>query len=264
MTDYKVFDYRDLDLEELQEHFDIGDFTDGDSNSRQTKNIPTFQGEKLRFQVPWMFSRFGWGGKFDTITLQSSSKGKFPLDSSVDKKKFRQFLNNVGTVVEKSVMEEPNPHNLNLSLSKQYSYDEQYGYYKYYFNFPKRHFDAEGEFEGKVFKSRDPESPDCTPSSIKAIGNNSYIEMICYIGKVTQTKNCIRFNIVVEQIHWCPGNDFLEKTEEEKITSNVNLFMNVPALKKKRKVTVHTEYSGEGDEDIEDLSASSKKVKVDT
>jgi hypothetical protein len=40
--------------------------------------------------------------------------------------------------------------------------------------------------------------------------------------------------------------------------------MNVPSIKKKRKVTVNVDYNNEGDEDIENLSASSKKVKVDS
>jgi hypothetical protein len=262
MANFKVFNYRDISSQDLDENLDMGEFTDGDVSSRQTKNIPTFNGEKLRFVTPWMFSRFGWGGKYDTITLQSSSKGKFPLDNSLDKKQFREFLNNIGTTVEKSVMEKPNPNNLNLSLSKQFSYDEKYGYYKYYFNIPKKHFDSEGEFEGMVFKSNDPVSPDRTPSSIKAIANNSYIEMVCYIGKITQTKSCVRYNIVVEQIHWCPGNGYIEKTEDEKIANNVDLFTNVPSLKK-RKVTVHTDYTPSNEEDIEDLSESSKKVETD-
>jgi len=258
-----VSNYRDITLDGLEQNLDFGEFTDGDTTSRQTKNIPTYNGQKLRFVTPWMFSRFGWGGKYDTITLQSSSKGKFPLDNSFDKKQFRQFLNNLGTVVEKHVTKMPNPNNLNLSLAKQYSYDEKYGYYKYYFNIPKKHFDAEGEFEGMVFKSNDTESPERTPSSIKAIPNNSYIEMVCYIGKITQTKTGIRYNIVVEQIHWMPGDAYVEKTEDEKLTNNVDLFMNVPSIQKKRTVTVHTEYVGsDNDDDIEDLSSSSKKVKT--
>ena len=257
-------DYRDIDQQELEKHFDIGEFTEGDVNSRQTKNIATYNGDKLRFRSPWMFSRFGWGGKYETLTVQSSSKGKFPLDNNSDKKSFRRFLNNLGEIIEKRVMEQPNPNNLNVSLTKQFSYDSDYGYYKYYFNIPKKHIDADGEFEGKVFTSTDTTDPELNPSSIKSISPNSYVEVIGYIGKITQTKNCIRFNIVIENIHWMPGNAFLEKTEEEKISNSSNLFMNVPSIKKKRKIAVNVDYNNEDqdqDEDIEDLSATSKKVK---
>jgi hypothetical protein len=259
----KLVDYRDIDREDLNTHFDIGHFTDGDSKSRQTKTIPTYQGEMLQIKVPWMFSRFGWGGKYDTLTLQSSSKGKFPKDSSKDKKSFRHFLENLASVIEEKVVEQPNPHNLSTSVKKQFEFDQNYHYYKYYFNFSKKYFDGDGEFEGQVFRSDDPENPEYTPSSIKAIKPNSYVEMVAYIGHIVQTQNCIRFNIVVKNINWCPGNQFLEKTEEEKLGGNVNLFMNVPSITKKRKVNVNVDYkeSDKEDEDIEDLS-SSKKVKV--
>jgi hypothetical protein len=176
MSNLSFFDYREIDRTDLEEHLDIGELTEGDKNSRQSKNIASYQGEKLRFRTPWMFSRFGWGGKYDSLTVQSSSKGKFPLENSGDKKSFRRFLEALGEVVEKRVMEQPNPNNLNISLSKPFSYDSDYGYYKYYFNFPKRHFDAEGEFEGKVFKSTNTDEPELNPSSIKAIGASSYVE----------------------------------------------------------------------------------------
>lgn len=256
------FNFKNIELSDLQEHFQIGELTKGDSNFRETKKIPTYEGETLRFRTPWMFSRFGWGGKYNTLTVQSSSKGKFPLDDPASKKQFRRFLMNLGTVVEQHVTTQPNPNNLNLSWSKQVVYDENYGYYKYYFNIPKSHIDAEGEFEGKVFKSTNVEDPDFTPSSLKAIEPNSYIELFGYIGKITQSKNAIRYNIVVEQIHWYSGSQFIEKTEDEKITNNTNLFLNVPTSSKKRKVTVKVDYKE--DEDIVDLSSSSKKVKSGT
>lgn len=255
------FDYRDIDLEELQEHFHIGEFTEGDNNSRQTKTIPTFHGKKLRFNTPWMFSRFGWGGKYNTLTVQSYSKGKFPFEKSSEKKQFRHFLEHVGSVVEKHVVDQPNPNNLNLALSKPFNYDNDYNYYKYYFNIPKRHFDSEGEFEGKVVKSTNVDDPELIDSSIKAIEPNSYVQLVGYIGKITQTKNAIRFNIVVQQIHWFPGNTFVEQTEKETIASNTNFFLNIPTTTRKRKVNVKVDYLE--DEDVEDLS-SSKKVKIGT
>lgn len=258
-------DFQNIDLQDLENDLDIGNFTEGDIKSRQTTDIPTFQGQLLQFKVPWMFSRFGWGGKYDTLTLQSTSRGKFPIENKDEKNSFRNFLDNLSSVIEDKVNQKPNPHNLSTALKKQFEYDREYKYDKYYFNFSKKHFDGEGEFEGQVFKSDDPENPQYERSSIKAIPNNTYIEMVGYIGHISQTKNAIRFNIVVKMINWCPGNQFLEKTEEEKIRGSVNLFMNIPASTstKKRKVNVNIDYkdNDQEDEDIEDLS-SSKKGKV--
>lgn len=263
-----IFDYRDIEKNDLEKHLHISEFTEGDANSRETKKLPTYQNETLRFVSPWMFCKFGWGGKYDLLTLQSSSKANFPLENKQDKDQFREFLNNIGNVIENHVNELPNPNNLNTSLTKPFSYDEKYHYYKFTLGLPKRHFDADGEFEGNVYKSTDPKIPEMKKTSIKALQPNTFVQFVGYLGHIVQTRNCIRYHIVVQELHFMPADPYIQKTEEEKVSSNTNFFLNVPSLKKKRNINVDIEYNNnktnkndDDDENIEDLSESSKKTK---
>lgn len=236
----QIFDYREISKEQLKEHFQIGDFGDGDS-FRQSKEIPVYQNKKLRFNSPWLYSPFGWG-KYNTLTLSSFSKRTFDLDNPNNKKCFRRFLKNIGGLVEEQVSTLDNPDFLSTSFTHCVQYNEQYGNFQFRFPIPKKYFDADGNFEGKVFKSTNPENLEYSPSSVKAIEPKSYVSFVGYIGRVSQSKKTVRYRVVIEHIHWIPCSDEVE--EKETITTSSNLFLNVPSLKK-RKIVVNANTDAE-------------------
>lgn len=254
-----IFNYRDITYDDLQNNFKIGELTDGDS-FRESKTIPTYKEQKLRFQSPWLYCPFGWG-QYNTLTLSSFSNRSFPLDNSSDKKDFREFLNNLSKKVQSYISDKINPDMLSTTVANPVEYKEQFGNFQYRFPIQKKYFNNNGEFEGKVFKSTDPDNLEYCPSSIKAIHGKSYASFVGYIGKITQSKNMIRYRIIIEQIHWFPL-DGLITTEEEELSNDSNLFLNVPSLKK-RNVTVtalpnvNTEYH----EGLND-NIPQKKIKI--
>ena len=99
----------------------------------------------------------------------------------------------------------------------------------------KEYFDADGNFEGKVYKSTNLDNPEYLPSTIKAIEGKSYLSFVGYIGNVVQRKNSAYYKFIIEQIHWMPAGGIQEK---EEIITSTNLFLNVPSLSTKRKVIV--------------------------
>ncbi len=234
---HNIFDYRDIDQTDLETKFNIGSLTNGDS-FRESENIPTFDGEKLRFQSPWLYAPFGWG-QYNTLTLSSFSNRSFPLDNNEDKKSFRRFLSNVGDAVKQHVSSQPNPDMLSTSLSTPVQYNEQFGNFQYRFPIAKKFINKDGEFEGRVFKSTNVKDLEYAPSTIKAITGKSYVSFVGYIGRVTQNKNAVRYRVIIEQICWFPLEG-LASSEEEELANDSNMFLNVPSLRKKRKVTVST------------------------
>ena len=217
----KLFDYREISSDDLETKFEIGEFNDGDSY-RKTKNTPKFEGEKLRFNSPWLYSPFGWG-KYNTLVLSSFSRRSFPLDNPSDKKKFRRFLDNVCKKVGSHVSNIDNPDFLSQSVSSPVQYNEQFENFQFKFPISNDFFDNNNNFEGKVFKSTNHEDPEFVPSNIKAIEKGSYVSFVGYIGKIHQSKHAVRYRVIIEQIHWMKCND--AKEEREELSTSTNLFL---------------------------------------
>lgn len=242
----QVFNFRDISDSDLQQHFQLGDFTNSDP-SRETKEVPTYKGAKLRFTSPWLYCRFGWGGQYNTISLSTYSIRSFPLDdndNNDDKKTFRQFLHMVETHIRNQLLKVENPDKLSYNLQSPITFDEKFNTYKFQFPIPKSHLNSDGEFEGQVFKSTNYENFEFAKSSLKDIQPKSYISFVGHIGKITQNKTNVRYRVVVEQIHWMPATD---AQNEEVIGSETNLFLNVPKLSK-RKVTGSLDMEEKNDE----------------
>ncbi len=261
-----VFDYRAI-VEEgeagLNENFEIGEMTNSDP-MRESKDMPRYKGEFLRFATPWMFCRFGYGGQYNSIMLSTQSHREFTLEDESDKKTFKQFVHLLETNIKNHVVAQPNPDMLSTNMGSLVTYDEKYSTYKYNFFFPKKHLDKDGEFQGKVFKSTNLKDPEYSPSSIKAIEENSYVQLIGYIGKISQSKTGIRFHVVVEQVAWFPLVG-INAAKEEIITGTTNMFLNVPCLGK-RKVKAQAQEPEQVDTDYPSSAPknkSTKKTKVD-
>jgi hypothetical protein len=251
-SEHKVFDFRDIDYESIEEHFDIGEMTDCDTY-RESESIPTFKGEKLRFQSPWLYCPFGWG-QYNTLVLSSFSNRSFPLDHSADKKKFRGFLKCLDKYVQQYVKQLKNPDMLSTTISSHISYNDQYQNFQYRFPIQKKFLDSEGNFEGKVFKCTSTENPEYQPSSVKAIEGKSYASFVGYIGKVSQSRNTTRYKVIIEQIAWFPLDKFIVN-EKEELACDTNMFMNVPTFSSKKRKA-----SSDKDQAVQDTK-DTKKTK---
>lgn len=247
---HTIHDYRDIDAKSLQKDFHIGTMSDCDSY-RESEIIPTYQGNKLRFKSPWMHCPFGWG-QYNTIVLSSQSNRAFPWDVPADKKKFRAFFTALDQFIQHEVGKLPNPDMLSMTISSHVTYNEQFNNFQYKFPIQKKFIDANGNFEGKVFKCTNIDNPEYIPSSVKDIESKSYVSFVGYVGKVTQSRNTIRYKIIIEQICWFPINNFVND-EQEELLCDVNMFLDLPTLTSSKKRTTPTNI------DVE--YATNKRVK---
>lgn len=255
-----VFNYSDIEPEEIEKDFHIGEFADGDV-FRETINIPTFKGQKLRFESPWLNSSFDWG-LYNTLTLTSRSTSLFPHYNKDEIHRFRIFLNTITNKVQKWVDVQPNPDFLNTRVISPVEYKEQYSIFQFRIPIQKKFFDANGEFEGLVLKTTNIQENLMTRSSITEIKKNSYLKFIGYIGKVYQTKNSTRYRINVEQIHWVPSILYDQRIQEEELlTTDYNMFMNTPMLLNDRKVSLSMSGLSDSESDLEDEPVV-KKIKL--